>query len=315
MRAEPQVVVSPAVLRCPACDGAESSPVGQVATAFESVVGGRTFLQPAYSIRCCAACDLYFKSHAMALEHFGAYYAQLESATFETDWNYPTDRLLHQALERLTDGSKVVDFGCSTGRILKTFTRRLDCFGVEPNAQAAVSARGRGIRIIAEEELRDGQHGDFDAILLADVYEHLPRPVALVEMLVSRLKPGGWLALVTGNADAIHTREFIGEYWYFRTPGHLLMLSAKHLTWLANRLGLTVQALHRCSHYNTSLSGRSRQWAQSLAYYQFRQSPQGVATALLRLVPGIRRAERWPTAPALTCTSDHVVAILQKPSS
>jgi SAM-dependent methyltransferase len=298
---------------CPACGDAGSTQVGHEATAFDSVIAGQTFHQPAYSIRLCGNCGLYFKSQTLTPQQLSAYYARLESAAFEVDGNFPTDQLVRDALARLPGRSRVLDFGCSTGRMLKALTGRLECVGVEPNADAAAIARGRGIRIVTEQELREGRAGDFDAILLADVYEHLPHPVALVETLVGRLKPGGWLAIVTGNADAIQTKDFIGEYWYFRLPGHLLMLSERHVAWLATRLGLAVQALHRCSHYDTPLADRITQRMRSFAYYQFRTAPRSAVTAFLRLVPGLHRARRWPTAPAMMCDADHVVAILQKP--
>ena len=300
---------------CPACGDPVSTQVGQPATGFDSVIAGETFHQPAYSIRCCGSCGLYFKSHTLTPEQLAAYYVRLENAAFEVDGNFPTDQLVRDLLARLPDGSRVLDFGCSTGRILKGQASRLHCVGVEPNAAAAAIARERGIRIVTEQELRDGRTGDFDAILLADVYEHLSHPVAVSEMLAARLKPGGCLAIVTGNADAIHTKQFIGEYWYFRLPGHLLMVSERHVPWLAQRLGLVAQALHRCSHYDTPLTDRISQWLRSFAYYQFRRSPRSRVAALLRLTPGIRRAERWTTAPAMMCAADHVVAILRKPSS
>jgi SAM-dependent methyltransferase len=304
-----------ATLRCPACGGDDHTQAGRAATAFDSMVAGRTFHQPAYTIRCCRACGLYFKSHTLPLDQLDAYYAGLESTGFEVDGNFPTDNLLRGELERLADGSRVLDFGCSTGRILKGLTRRLECVGVEPNVDAAAIAAGRGIRIVSEPQVRDGGAGEFDAILLTDVYEHLPQPVALVEMLVSRLKPGGWLAIVTGNADAIRTRDSIGEYWYFRLIDHLQMLGESHVRWLAGRAGLEVQALHRCSHYDTPLSDRVRQRVRSFAYHQFRDAPRSAAAAVLRLVPGLNRAEQWATAPALMCGTDHVVAILRKPST
>lgn len=303
------------VTACPACGDAGSTQVGLEATAFDSLIAGQTFHQPAYAIRYCANCGLYFKSHTLTPEQLHVYYARLESAAFEVDADFPTDQMVRDALACLPERSRVLDFGCSTGRMLKSATGRLECVGVEPNDEAAAVARGRGIRIVTEQELRDGRAGDFDAILLADVYEHLPHPVALVEMLAARLKPGGWLAIVTGNADAIPTKDFIGEYWYFRLPGHLLMLSERHVAWLARRVGLAVHALHRCSHYDTPLADRVTQWMRSFAYLQFRRAPRGAVAAVLRLVPGIRRAARWPTAPAMMCAADHVVAILQKPAA
>jgi SAM-dependent methyltransferase len=313
MTPEPQAPGLPAeIVHCPACGGADSTQVGQEATAFVSVVAGHTFHQPAYTIRRCDGCDLYFKSHTLSVDRLDAYYERLESGIYEIDGNYPTDRILRHALERLADGSRVLDFGCSGGRILGDFTGRFECFGVEPNEQAADTARRRGLRVVSEEELRAGHHGDFDAIVLADVYEHLPQPLEITQMLVNRLKPNGWLAIVTGNADAVRTRPWMAEYWYFRTPGHLLMLSERHVSWLAGRLGLDVEALHRCSHYATSVRERLRQFAQSAAYYRFRETPRTGLAAALRLIPYIRRAASWPTAPALTYRPDHVVALLRK---
>src|SRR5262245_62088959 len=302
------------VTACPACDGDENVLVGQKSTAFDSVVGGKTFRQPAYAIRCCTSCGLYFKSHTMASAELDDYYARLECETYEYGDDFPTDQFLHRLLERLPADSRVLDFGCSTGRILKSLAGSFNCFGVELNEKAASIARERGIRIVTEEQLRTGEPRDLHAILLTDVYEHLPRPVELVEMLASLLKPGGWLAIVTGNADAIRTRDRIGEFWYFRLPGHFQMLSERHVDWLASRLGMDVDALHFCSHYNKRLKNRLRQYLQSFAYYQFRRSPRGAVAAFLRCVPLLNRAERWPSAPALTYTADHVVAVFRKKS-
>ena len=297
---------------CPACGSANGAPIGKPATAFDSVVGGKTFRQPSYSIQFCEDCGLYFKSHILALEELGEYYACLECETYEYDGNFPTDRILHRMLDSLPNECKVLDFGCNTGRILKTKTSRLSCFGVEVNEAAAAIARQRGIRIVAEVQVATGEICDFDAIILTDVYEHMLRPVELVEMLVKALKPGGWIAIVTGNADAIRNREWIGEFWYFRTPAHLLMASERHIHWLANRLGLRIDSLRRCSHYDTPLKERLKQYLQTLAYYQFRRAPQGNVAKFLRVIPFLNRAERWSSAPALTCTTDHVVAIFRK---
>ncbi len=303
------------VAACPACDGVENAQVGRTAPAFESLAGGKVFRQPVYAIRHCPACGLYFKSNTLAIEELDEYYARLEFEAYEQDANYPTDQFLRRMLKRLPNRSKVLDFGCSTGRILEGLTNRFECFGAEVSEAAAAIARERGIRIVSEDELRAGEPHDIDAILLTDVYEHLPRPVELVEMLATLLKPGGWLAIVTGNADAIRTPDRIGEFWYFRTPAHFLMSSDRHLQWLASRLDLYIDALHRCSHYSTPMKHRLRQYVKSFAYHQFRRAPRGAVAAVLRSVPVLNRAEKWSSAPALTCTADHVVAVFRKKPS
>jgi hypothetical protein len=131
-------------------------------------------------------------------------------------------------------------------------------------------------------------------------------------MLAGRLKVRGWLAIVTGSADAIPDCDLAAEFWYFRFAGHLQMLSDRHVDWLANRLNLRADVLHRCSHYDTRLWDRVRQSIQRFAYCGFRRRPRSGVAALLRVIPVVNRAERWTNAPALTYTADHVVAVLRK---
>ncbi len=309
----PSAPGSRAITECPACSAAGYEQVGAPATAFDTAIGTRVFRQPAYVIRRCTQCDLYYKSAVLSVAQLEAYYAVLDSAPFEHEGDFPTDRAVRRMLGKLPTGSRVLDFGCSTGRMLKDFAASLDCAGVEPNAAAAAAASRRGIQMMTEENLRSGAAGSFDAIILADVYEHLPRPVELAAVLASRLKPGGWLAIVTGNADAAPYRDRLSEFWYFRLPGHLHMLSERHASWLAARLSLDLAELHRCSHYDTPGPERVRQAVQAWLYHQFRSAPRQLPATLLRRVPRLRDAARWPTAPALTYTRDHVVARFRKP--
>jgi SAM-dependent methyltransferase len=298
--------------RCPACGGDAAMQIGDAATGFDTIIGGRTFHQPPYAVRQCRACGLYFKSATLSPSELAAYYDVLDGAIFEADADFPTDRVIHRRLRALPDGSDVLDFGCSTGRILKDVTGRLSCAGVEPNAAAAATARSRGIEIISAAQLESGPRR-FDAIVLTDVFEHLADPLPVLRLLASRLKAGGWLAIVTGNGDAIAGDRHFAEFWYFRLPGHLIMAGQRHLTWLADRLGLIVDDVHHCSHYRTAFGERVRQQARDAAYRAFRGAPSGIIARVLRHLPPISRADRWTTAPALTYRDDHVVAFLASP--
>ena len=304
--------VAPGNTACPACGSVCNIQIGRPASGFGATAGASVFHQPAYAIRNCVDCGLYFKSHILAPDELADYYAGLEFEAFDCGTEFPTDRLLHRKLKNMPHGSMVLDFGCSTGRILKGLTDRLDCVGVEPNEAAAAVARGRGITVISERQLRAREIRKFDAILLTDVYEHLTRPVDVLEYLTALLAPGGWLAIVTGTADAIRHRDYMAEFWYFRVLGHFQMLGDEHVRWLAARLGLVIEARHRCSHYNTPLKSRLRQYVQSLAYREFHGSRVGRLATFLRFVPLIRRAVHWSCAPALTYGEDHLVVILRK---
>jgi len=304
---------SDAVTACPACGAAAASKLGNGASAFEVQQGGRTYHQPAYWIRLCADCGLCFKSHTVPPEVLDDYYDGLDFRVFDYEERLPTDRQLDRYLSRLPVGSRVLDFGCSTGRILRAHTSRLACFGVEPNLQAATIASDRGIAILIESELRDEPVRRFDAIIVADVYEHLLHPVQTLARLVEVLNPGGWLAIVSGNADAIRDRARIAEFWYFRTPSHLLMLTRNHLSWLARRLGLDLDGIHTCSHYQRPLTEWLMQHVRSAAYVRLRAHERGPMSRLLRTIPVLNRAARWTNAPVLDCGRDHVVAVLRRP--
>lgn len=299
----------PQTLACPAC-GATARQIGGGATGFETVIQGRVFVQPSYIVASCDACGLCTKSATIAPTELEQYYALLDSATFETEGWFPTDAIVRRRLMALPDQSRVLDYGCSQGRILQGLAPRLRCFGVEPNAAAAAVARARGVEILPEGILGTREQ-EFDAILLTDVYEHLVRPVQLIEQLARCLAPEGWIGIVTGNADAVTTRDRLAEFWYFRVPGHLVMAGEHHVRWLADRVGLNVAALYKCSHYDTPTLDCLTQLVRSFAYERFRRRPRGLVTALLRLTP-LRRAEDWTTAPALTCGADHLVVFLER---
>jgi len=296
---------------CPACGATSAADVGDEAAGFRSVVGGRTFEHPAYRIRECGTCGLYFKSRTLSAEELSDYYVRLGGDSFDSEENFPTDAAIRELLASLPDGAKVLDFGCSSGRVHRASASRLQTYGVEVNPEAAGSARRKGLRIVSEEEATGA--GPFDMIIAADVYEHLLRPVETMAKLAAALAPAGRLVLVTGNADAVTTRDWIGEFWYFRPEGHLQMASEKHVAWLVDRLSLRLEQSRPCCHYDLPFSTRIFQHAQAFAYGRFRRSPRSALASLLRVLPLMKRAEHWPLAPALTCTDDHLVIVLRKP--
>lgn len=297
---------------CPACQSLRHERVGEDAPPIDVRLPGWQYQHSGYHIRECLVCGLYFKSVSMDDAALNSYYAALNFAVFDHDGNFPTDEAARRVIDRLPDGARVLDFGCSTGRIWRGRANRLECYGVELNEQATEIASQRGIHIVRESSLFPEMNGQFDLVLLADVYEHLPAPVEVLERMTWLLKPSGYLVLISGNADAIKSRDRIGEYWYFRLVGHLQMMSEHHVQWIASRVDVVVDCLYRCSHYETPLLQRLRQRVQWFAYNQFKRFPDGAVSALLRFIPPFNRAEGWPNEPSLTCATDHFVAVYRK---
>ena len=100
---------------------------------------------------------------------------------------------------------RLLDVGCGHGLLLDEARRRgYDTVGLELSREAARHARetlGLDVRELPLEAFTEGTNGDspgaFDAIVLADVIEHLDDPVAAIDQCAALLRPGGVLCVVT----------------------------------------------------------------------------------------------------------------------
>ena len=299
---------------CPACEQDQFQQVGGVATTFPCDSRAEFPPHPAYEIRECLNCGLYFKSWRPASDVLGSYYATLSYQPFNLSIEFPTDAQVRAILRQLPDGSRILDYGCSTGRLIGALDEHFDRCGIEVNQDAANLASTKGIRILAEDAVLSGAHGAFDAIVMTDVFEHLVEPTRLLRALTARLNDGGQLIIVTGLADAIPDRHLMSEHWYFRIYGHLQMLSLRHLEWLSSNLGLDLNRVSRISHYARKHRRFARQRAQLELYRTFRLKPQSQAAMILRRMPLLNRAATWTNMPATDQFADHVVAVLTKDS-
>ena len=207
---------------CPACGSTSRESTGPEAPGFSTVVNGETFEQPNYSVFECTECGLLYRSETLSPTDFDRYYAQVDFRRWETVGYYPTERCVLRTLRGLPTGSRILDFGCSSGRLLAGLCRDYQCHGIEVNAAAAQEARGKGLKILAKGILEDPNVPPFDAIVLVDVFEHLARPLELLQQLTRLLTDHGLLILCTGYGDAASCRRDSAQFWYFRTAGTCL---------------------------------------------------------------------------------------------
>ena len=299
-----------AVTACPACQSGAFLETGR-ASGLTCRLGERDFIQPEYVVRECSDCGLLYRTPNLSAEELGAYYALVDYRKWEVPGFFPTERAIHQRLRQRAPGARILDFGCSSGRLLAPLVGTYECCGFEINAEAARIAAEKGLEIISASAFESGSCGMFDAIVLSDVFEHLSAPTKLLSQMVALLQPGGELLLVTGNADAPACRLDPAQFWYFRTVEHLCMIDRRHAEFLAQKMSVTLVDWHELSHYDTPLGEHLFQFARHFAYWQF-QHRTLLAKTLLPLVPMLKRARHWTTAPAYTASADHVLAVFQK---
>ena len=158
-----------------------------------------------------------------------------------------------RALERIesqlepdaTNGSgarRLLDLGCWVGFLVAEAEERgWEAMGVEPSLFASAYARDRlGLDVRTGELITTPlplHH--FDAIVMGDVIEHLPRPAEALERMAALLRPGGiaWMALP--DAGSLVARGLRARWWSV-IPTHVQFFTRRSMRTLLERQGWSV---------------------------------------------------------------------------
>ena len=129
-------------------------------------------------------------------------------------------RAILERIERRSPPGRLLEVGCGMGHFLAAAERRgWQAIGLEVSA----SGREQIERLKAERgwtfEMRQGDvmeaefaTGSFRAIVLIEVLEHLPDPMACLRRLAAWLVPGGALYLTTPNFDSLSRYALAGRW-------------------------------------------------------------------------------------------------------
>jgi SAM-dependent methyltransferase len=185
-----------------------------------------------------------------------------------------TARWVLERIERQAARGALLDLGCWVGFLLDEAGRRgWRPVGVEPSEFAAEYARRELGLEVHRAELMEAdleEHG-FDAVVMADVIEHLPDPGAALDRVAELLAPGGVLALALPDAGSAAAR-LMGRRWWSVIPTHVQYFTRNSIRELLDRHGYAVLSLETAPK------------AFSVRYYLERIGgyDQAAATALVR---------------------------------
>jgi SAM-dependent methyltransferase len=190
-----------------------------------------------------------------------------------------TARRLLGLVERQVPGrGRLLDVGCGHGLLLDEARRRgWRATGLEPSDAARAHAAG-----VLGLDVRDGTLAGvpaterYEAIVLADVLEHLDDPAAELRRCAALLRPGGALCVVTPDPGS-RTARLAGASWWGYLPAHTYLLPRRTLRAVIEEAGLRPAA-----DVGLRRTFTLRTWAGGLAE---RGGPVGRAVAVAERLP------------------------------
>lgn len=175
----------------------------------------------------CHHCRLKFRHPVPDDAIYAGLYNNATTSTWPAESLRPDWTLIKRhVLKHLPQGGRVLDFGCYTGGFLARLGSGVyERYGIEINRTAAAIASQHADAPIwsTVEDVPGDLH--FDIIVAADVIEHVPNPMDLIDRLTALLTDRGILILTTGDADNFLWNRFGANWWYCFYPEHIAFVS------------------------------------------------------------------------------------------
>jgi SAM-dependent methyltransferase len=134
------------------------------------------------------------------------------------------------------------EIGCAYGFFLDEVQNEVrSARGIDICREAvAYAARERGLKAVHGDYLTHDPGGKVDVIALWDTIEHLRRPDLVLRKAAEDLRPGGAVALTTGDIGSLNARLRGGSWRMIHPPIHLHYFSVPTLTKLLDRCGFDI---------------------------------------------------------------------------
>lgn len=165
-------------------------------------------------------------------------------APFRRLWEARKVRLYHGLIG---DGQRrVLDVGCADGRFLELLrdhgSPEWELVGIDFDERAVAECRRKGFMTYVSrmEDFEEG-HGQFDAVIMLQLIEHVEDPVRICQRVHDLLRPGGFFIVETPNLGGLDYRVFRRTWWgHYHFPRHWNLFSTPALQRMLEEQGLEV---------------------------------------------------------------------------
>lgn len=265
---------------CPVCDA----------------TGGRSRYEVrGYTILACPRCDAWYLRTPAAAQEYDEGYLQRRAGGDEVRgyYDYEADRNLHvrnfasnlAILDEFAACGSLCDVGCATGHFLSAAQasgRFTALTGVDVSTAAIAQVRARiGCATAVGRVETMPAPGRFDVVTMWETIEHVAEPVAALAAVRAWMRPGGVLAIGTGDNASLVARLLGRRWWYLVPPDHCVYFNRTALAIALARAGLRVIGWRRVWWHWVSTPNLAMKLMRSL------NVPPAGALAVARRMPTV----------------------------
>ena len=294
--AEPDA--TPATPRCHICAGTRLQ---------------QLFAKDGYAVARCADCTLQFldpqpDDATLAKIYDAGYFLGKPGADAEDRVQRMKRATAALYVERLVLGlgkaqGRILEIGCGRGEfLLEARSRGFEVSGIEFSKDAAAIANRRlGTETVQAGTIEDARHSasTFDAVVFADVLEHVRDPLDFLKRVYALLKDGALVLLATPALDSFSAR-LLGRHWMEYKVEHLYYFNRRSIRLALGKAGFREVSIgnnrkvlsldYVCHHFQrfpvplfTPLLKAARKMAPSgLAYRHWQVSASGLLVTARR---------------------------------
>ena len=220
--------------------------------------GQMTPFYPQQDIVKCPECGLvFFYNRGNSLDPRDLYTTEYFHGAEYLDYPRAKQALQKTFAARVTELRKhksegrLFEIGAAYGFFLELAREHWQVSGIDV-AHGAVEYAQKQLNLSVEHgeflDLRD-EHASYDIICMWDTIEHLANPIAYIEKANRWLRPGGILAVTTGDVGSIVARARKQHWRLIHPPTHLYYFSRETITQAFERFEMEIIHFSHVGYY------------------------------------------------------------------
>jgi len=219
----------------------------------EKWISFKDIFEDTYHLHQCKNCGVYFLNPIPTVEQLKRAYDESYYGLGEKKFNPTVEKVVDFFRQRtaknfaknLAVGSKVLDIGCGNGSFLANLGKQkeLELHGLELDGKSADRASMHSQINLHRGFLEWDTYPEnyFDAIIMTHVFEHLPNPKEIIEIIHRIAKKGAVLQIEIPNIASWQAQLFKSYWFHLDPPRHLNFFPSKVLQNELSKLGWSIE--------------------------------------------------------------------------